>query len=432
MKSLKDFIEEDNKIINSIYNNLSEVFKELIGFEIEKEVRWGLTTSGRSFDIVVRYDRRIVAIFEIKQSKRGVDFAKKSILPYVMSNSIARLFIIFNAQVNEYYIYSLNRQNISDIKTLERTQSFSCVTERIQKIADSSSKVGSNNINKQHIEDGISFYDSSKNELAPGWCRNQLKPFLGDRLCRYSSLDSLFYMLNSQTVWMNGLPGMNDKNEGLFAWNIINNPDSMPTEEMIRRKQLTNNIFIVSLSDKSKIDDLNQWRLYGDDTKGVCCVYSVLSDKIKDRFFLHPVKYIWGNENNHRLRDKLLLNIKKYAKRFDKNCPDFSPVIYFYKPKDYEYEKEVRLLFDNKKTSVYSTSEEERKWQLTKSNNIPNPYIVIQLDQFPLKLEEIILGPNMSDVDTIIAQLETLLKQKNMTATIRTSDRTSYRNPTNK
>ena len=52
---------------------------------------------------------------------------------------------------------------------------------------------------------------------------------------------------------MNGLPGMNDKTEGLFAWNLLNKLESMMNEEGRKRKREMNNAFIVSFSKDEKL-----------------------------------------------------------------------------------------------------------------------------------------------------------------------------------
>ena len=113
---------------------------------------------------------------------------------------------------------------------------------------------------------------------------------------------------------MNGLPGMNDKNEGLFAWNMIYKLDNTDNEENKKRRRETNNAFIVSYSSSNLIDDLTQWRLYGDDAKGVCCVYKIDKDKLIDRFFLHNVRYIKESDNSDDISDDLLHLFLEYSK----------------------------------------------------------------------------------------------------------------------
>ena len=290
-------------------------------------------------------------------------------------------------------------------------------------------------------ENPLQFYKSTDQVLDPNWCRDKLgeascknnesEMVRCDEVCRYSSLDSLFSSLKFKTIRMNGLPGMNDKNEGLFAWNMIYKLDNTDNEENKKRRRETNNAFIVSYSSSNLIDDLTQWRLYGDDAKGVCCVYKIDNDKLIDRFFLHNVRYIKESDNSDDISDELLHLFLEYSKEHSNlRYYDLSPAIFFYKPDSYESEDEIRLLVDNKKTTAYKTPVYPREWVLTNANNIPNPYIDIPLDDFPLKLNRIILGPNMNDVDTIQAQLETMLEQQGIKATVELSNIKSYRNPT--
>lgn len=57
------------------------------------------------------------------------------------------------------------------------------------------------------------------------------------------------------------------------------------------------------------------------------------------------------------------------------------------------------------------------------------PIIDVALDEIPLKLERIILGPNMNDIDTIQVQLEAMLEQQDIEATVEPSQISVYRNP---
>ena len=95
------------------------------------------------------------------------------------------------------------------------------------------------------MNSGDCFYNEKV--LDPQWCREQLRIYTED-ICRYSSLDSLFSTLKHGTFRMNGLPGMNDKDEGLLSWNLINVVNKLPTDTVKRRKGLINNAFIISYS----------------------------------------------------------------------------------------------------------------------------------------------------------------------------------------
>lgn len=433
---MEDLFATEKKIIKSLINMLSQKLTEDKGYEISSEVAWGPTSRDVRFDMVLRKDKFVKAIFEIKQSERGFQLALQRIPSLVFTKTTANILVIYLSKNKSFNIISKDSFN---------TQPFSYKTiyeidEVIRLIEDSSSedniKLTDYNSSNLNIEEP-KFYEQTERTLDPEWCRNQLKQLKTKneedlKICRYSSLDSLFSTLNNMTFRMNGLPGMNDRNEGLYAWNIINDPSKMSNHETKRRKSLVNNAYIISYSSGIKIDDLAQWRLYGDDAKGVCCVYSVRMNMITERFYLHPVNYIEKPNDEKNVNDKLLQMFLNYVqKHSDLDFADLSPAIFFYKPKEYEYEDEVRLLFDNKETSAYrTTSPYTMKWLLTSANNIPNPYIDIPYKDFPLKLERIFLGPNINDIDTIQVQLETMLKQLGIPAVVEPSTISSYRTPT--
>lgn len=432
---MEDLYATEKKIMKSLINMLSQKLTEDKGYEISSEVAWGPTSREVRFDMVLRKDKFVKAIFEIKQSERGFQLALQRIPSLVFTKTTANILVIYLSKNKSFNIISKDSFN---------TQPFSYKTIYeidgvIRLIEESSSedniKLIDYNSSNLNIEEP-KFYEQTERTLDPEWCRNQLKQLKTKneedlKICRYSSLDSLFSTLNNMTFRMNGLPGMNDKNEGLYAWNIINDPSKMSNHETKRRKSLVNNAYIISYSSGIKIDDLAQWRLYGDDAKGVCCVYSVRMNMITERFYLHPVNYIEKPNDEKDVNDKLLQLFLNYVqKHSDLDFADLSPAIFFYKPKEYEYEDEVRLLFDNKETSAYrTTSPYTMKWLLTSANNIPNPYIDIPYKDFPLKLEKILLGPNINDIDTIQVQLETMLKQLGIPAVVEPSTISSYRTP---
>lgn len=433
---MKDLYATEKKIMKSLINMLSQKLTEDKGYEISSEVAWGPTSRDVRFDMVLRKDKFVKAIFEIKQSERGFQLALQRIPSLVFTKTTANILVIYLSKNKSFNIISKDSFN---------TQPFSYKTIYeidgvIRLIEESSSedniKLIDYNSSNLNIEEP-KFYEQTERTLDPEWCRNQLKQLKTKneedlKICRYSSIDSLFSTLNNMTFRMNGLPGMNDKNEGLYAWNIINDPSKMSNHETKRRKSLVNNAYIISYSSEIKIDDLAQWRLYGDDAKGVCCVYSVRMNMITERFYLHPVNYIEKPNDEKDVNDKLLQLFLNYVqKHSDLDFADLSPAIFFYKPKEYEYEDEVRLLFDNKETSAYrTTSPYTMKWLLTSANNIPNPYIDIPYKDFPLKLEKILLGPNINDIDTIQVQLESMLKQLGIPAVVEPSTISSYRTPT--
>ena len=453
---------EDNKtkekaIIEKLKKQLSKKLLEEDGYEISSNVKWGSTSSNMVCDLVVRNNPHLLALFEIVQFVDNINSAQRALSRMAYLNDTERdedlpILVTYCEENDEFGIlfhlsflsvfidkthynkkeFDIKRRGFKDIDFLIQ------VIKDVYNVKTDISKENSSDVDSDDKQ--LRFYQSTEKVLDPDWCREQLgiakcrneksELIQCELICRYSSLDSLFSSLKYKTIRMNGLPGMNDRNEGLFAWNMIYKLESADNEANKKRRRETNNAFIVSYSSSNLIDDLTQWRLYGDDAKGVCCVYSILQDKLKDRFFLHNVRYIKETNKNEDISDDLLHRFLKYNSNL--NYYDLSPAIFFYKPDSYKSEDEIRLLVDNKKTSAYNTPVFKREWVLTNANSIPNPYIDIPLSDIPLKLKTIILGPNMNDVDTIQAQLETLLEQQGIVADVVLSKVTSYRNPTKK
>lgn len=104
--------------------------------------------------------------------------------------------------------------------------------------------------------------------------------------CRYTSLASFFHIIESQQHCMCCIEGMNDTTEVDWMDRQLN----VEMRDIEIYSKSTNNIFILSLCEKDMEDDLTMWRLYGDDTKGVCLVYDV-KDSLPDGFLLKKVDY---------------------------------------------------------------------------------------------------------------------------------------------
>lgn len=391
-------------------------------FDVLQEVRWGALSKKIIFDIGIFYRGNLIAVGEIVPEEGYLHVASHIVRPDVFYLTPAKLLFVSFAKDNKFLI-SKDRYDDFNTCTLDD------IVDIIQELSQSDITPG-----KKHAENGVTcpfeLFRDTKNILSPDWCRQNLKEYNKEEICRYSSLDSFFSSIKFKTIRMNGLPGMNDRDEGLCAWNLVYDKDNDFTTDFITKRDMEiNNAFIVSYSDDEKIDKLTQWRLYGDDGKGVCCVYSIDKEKLKGRFYLHSVSYI---SKFPPIEDKLLDDIKKYVDDNNKEYFDLSPVIFFYKPKDFDVEAEVRLLVDNKRTTAYSSDQYKREWVLTYSNSIPNPYIDVPMNDIPLKLTKVILGPSMNDVDIIAVQIKTMLEQQGIKGVdVYPSDINSYRNPIN-
>lgn len=105
------------------------------------------------------------------------------------------------------------------------------------------------------------------------------------QLCRFTSFRSLFRMLNNKKIYLNNIMNMNDKTEGAYFDNYASKSDTK--NETFANKM---EYFIMSCSDAKKVEDFDMWRLYGDDTKGCCMVFSHRKIDSSD-FKIFPVNY---------------------------------------------------------------------------------------------------------------------------------------------
>lgn len=225
--------------------------------------------------------------------------------------------------------------------------------------------------------------------------------FNGERLCRYTSLFSLYRTINEQSQSMCSIVCMNDKTETDYVTNRVGNNNS----SLFTAKE-ANGCYILSCCEQSQSDDLTFWRLYGDDGNGVCINYKVNRD-ILQPFIIAPVCY--ANENGeHPELDfiKNLLNTQIHHRRLVLHR--FQVWKHFFKPYEYSIEKEIRLLFHcdcqpNETDDFRNTYQPpfKRKWIFNDTYKILAPIVTFGIksadNKFPLEIESIILGPKTSE-----------------------------------
>lgn len=239
-------------------------------------------------------------------------------------------------------------------------------------------------------------------------------------VCRYTSLNSLFQSLSSQTFRMYGLAGMNDKGERDFFQDAIYQGSIRPTYLRMTDAQQTESSaerYIMSCTSIKKIDLLEMWRLYADDAKGVCLVFEKLT--LDSDFSLIPIRYDRCSDVKSDWTPQF-----KFIMDITRQLGDRGLLLQFHKFEDwkicvksgeYNYEKEVRLVYIPKD----NTKHKAKQWVLTNTNSIVNPYVELaltdvkaaddELPMFPLKLKKIILGPKCPEAEVNKEQIERLL-----------------------
>ena len=210
-------------------------------------------------------------------------------------------------------------------------------------------------------------------------------------------------MLQSGNQGMCCLVGMNDKSEVYYADRYLNRDSGKTAYD--RNKE--NNYFILSCVEDKPDEDLMMWRLYGDNTKGVRIKYTPKDMPDGFRF----AKIYYGSDiNNHPglnfikgIQDLKFGSIKFWFRRFDYWK-------HFFKPYDYAVEKEVRLLYE----TTTSNTLKKKDWIKGGEFSILMPLALFDEKNFPLDIEEIKIGPNMSARDTNLLQIRQLVKEKSI------------------
>jgi hypothetical protein len=269
------------------------------------------------------------------------------------------------------------------------------------------------------FEGGKTDVDSFEHKFFVGLLDNDVP----ESIYRYCAFDRAFEILNDGTIAMLGLPCMNDITEPNYIDNYFYDTDDKFWELPPQSIAAINRRFIMSCTLHN--DDLMQWRLYGDDAKGACIKFETKATlKISERFYLGKVKYA-NKKNQHpellfikqitqRIRQELFFDIKfvlLYVWR------------HFFKPKEYNYEGEIRLLY------IHRKGERDKKWIIAQPYSIVNPMVIFDLhkNEFPLKIKEVMLGPKRAERQLNKSQLKQMLSEKGKIIDITESELNVYR-----
>lgn len=250
-------------------------------------------------------------------------------------------------------------------------------------------------------------------------------PFDDSELCRFTMLSSFFETVKNNSYRMCATEGMNDIEDGTFLWKKLYG--DMSKEDLLPQNRDT--IFILSCSPIKAIEDLTMWRLYGDDTKGVCLVYDIGDNAQNDGFYLRKVKYDGDSDIIEKFESLTKDFFKETKLTFVFNYWDLWSA--FVKSKEYAVEEEIRLAYI---PSLLPEKNREKHWLLTKSNQIISEYLDFKESAtapFPLKLKKVWLGASCPEQRVNTTQLQNMIdssdgfKDKNII--VSPSEITNYR-----
>lgn len=236
----------------------------------------------------------------------------------------------------------------------------------------------------------------------------------------YTTWQNAFSIINESKLKIGCIVGMNDKSEINYFKNFYNK--NFINTEHGNTVNAVNDRYI--LSGTSLEDDLNSWRLYGNECMGACLTFSINQNYTSKNDFLIG-KVIYGPELPGSLYEiKTELRNKFKVVLF---INTFFLWKYFVKHEDYRNEKEIRLYYINN----------GKKGKKIKPTYFLNSYSLItssiEFDlkdkNFPLLLKKITLGPTLSEKENNKTQLEYLLrKNKISNVEVKPSKIEHYRN----
>lgn len=237
-----------------------------------------------------------------------------------------------------------------------------------------------------------------------------LKPFIPEvskaqYVGKYTTTNTLFEILRNGKIRLNSIISMNDKTETSFLSDLVKNHyDSLETAEVETIR--ANSTHIISFS--TKTDNLDMWRWYGDDGKGVCLVFERSVEKDEE---LKSVSYV--DSKLQRRIDK----IRKFLGDMKQEGIDFrfhllEDYRHYIKPSEYIPEDECRMIV---------RCGRHDGWFIHSENGIMTPYIEARLVNmvncetegvFPYRLKRVILGPKFSECAINKTQINMLCMER--------------------
>lgn len=382
------------------------------------------------YDFSIEISNRTIAIIELRGSLVLALYDYSNIEKYASQNNIRLIilsdgekfiitdrrnpntkqtvsfneFIEFLNYKEEIDVNRLKQEIAEKIKDIILESNFRFLKEQIDGIINQIS----NGIDFNEIDQSFSFrnptdIDNIENRIFRLLLKED-KPLT--KIYRYTTLNTIYSMLNYNSFRMNCLVGMNDTTEVNYAENYITGTNRDYTQAPWQTVDAYNRRFISSCSLKE--DDLTQWRLYADDSKGVCLVLSVDEKLLNSKFVLKRISY-GEKDGSHPELDfitKIIATLKTEL-NIDFDFKTLTTWRHFFKPFDYTVEAEVRLLF------VLHDEDVKKGWLLTNSHSILNPYVEFKLndDGLPVQLTEIVLGPKCPEKEINQKQFEQIIRE---------------------
>jgi len=259
-------------------------------------------------------------------------------------------------------------------------------------------------------------------------CEDLERSMLGDliptkagdikEIAKYTSFETLVTVLKSGKMRMNSIVSMNDKTETDFLDEAFRSYKE-DFEYDYDKYLFADKEFITSFT--TRIDDLDMWRFYGDNARGVCMVFERDSKRDDE---LYKIKYVEPAQGDLSKVYELMDALKNKGVRFQLNL--LQKYRHFMKHADYDTEEEYRLLV---------RSDKPDGWFVNGDNGILTPYLEFELrktgsaevGEYPFKLKRVIIGPAMKENVANLMQVFYMEHQYGYSLEVAESQKQSYR-----
>lgn len=227
---------------------------------------------------------------------------------------------------------------------------------------------------------------------------------------KFSSARSVYTLIQKHTQNMCSLSCMNDPSEKIYADRFTGFSDAAFD---------ANTTFIISGCNESAVQNLTMWRLYGDDTKGVCVKYRIDKTKLqKNGFYLAPVSYAIKDDIHYELEFiKYLFQIGE-PNQWKLSLRNWNVWKHFFKKKIYSDEKEVRLLYIPNTVEYREKIHDDELTFNDEKSGVFSEMKIFKLDgsnpHFPLSIDHVWLGTNFAARQENVDQFNYFFSKSNI------------------
>jgi|GEM_PF-1434815 len=391
------------------------------------------------YDIVIKKNNNPIAVVELKEKEiskeevineiKSIPIYCKYILIVDKNNSVVydrhkNQIISENYELNELLSLFDKKIDTSEIEELKKEYAISLL-KFLKEF--NPHKNFNNDLNKKELNISLNDliknidFNLEKNTLNFITSDYQIEEKIFDYLLpdieskknsiyRYTTLDTLYKIIDTNKYRINGIRSMNDQSDGVLIDKLITPYSNFEDDETVRE---LNKKYVSSCSLLE--DNLTMWRLYGDNSKGVCIELELKNNNSHSNFFIKTINYV--NDENV---DVINLFKKVFVYFIDKGINFkfkwLDAFKLFFKVADYKVEKEVRILFVNHDNY-------KRNWMLAQPFGIISPFVEFDLlikseniysenEELPFRIKKIIIGPNCPYKEKNIGQLKDLLNEK--------------------